>query len=114
MAYEAHLTRADLWVYDKEPITFEEVKALILPDGFEAVENGTFSDSAVSISLGKCAVYTRPDGVKNYLIFGNGAPSFKMLSEEDAKPFIKLAELLGAKVQGDDGEIYTHEGVQWE
>ena len=25
-----------------------------------------------------------------------------------------LAELLGAKVQGDDGEIYTHEGVQWE
>ncbi|MBO4867718.1 MAG: hypothetical protein J5582_14350 [Ruminococcus sp.] len=114
MAYEAHLTRADLWVYDKEPITFEEVAALDLPDGFEAVENGTFSDGAVSISLGKCVVYTRPDGVKNFLIFSGGAPSFKMLSEEDAKPFIRLAELLGAKVQGDEGEVYTRDGVQWE
>ena len=113
MAYEAHITRADLWVYDKEPITFEEVKALTLPEGFEAVEDGTFSDGAVSISLGKCVVCTRADGVKNFLIFSGGAPSFKMLGEDDAKPFIELAEMLGAKVQGDEGEIYTKDGIKW-
>ena len=112
MAYEAHITRAEFWVYDKDPVTFEEVAALDLPEGFEAVENGTFSDGGVSISLGKCVTYTKADGVKMFLTFTGGAPSFKMRSEEDAKPFAKLAEMLGAKVQGDEGEYYTENGCE--
>lgn len=111
MAYECHITRADLWVYDKEPITFTEIKALKdLPEGFETIENCTVTENTpfgeTSIKLDKCIVYTRPDGVKMYLLFTGGTPTFKIRSEEDIRPFIELAKLLGAKVQGDEGEIY--------
>ena len=110
MVYEAHITRADFWVHDDFPITFEEIKALDLPDGFSAEENCVVNTKTpfgeMSADLGKCIVFTKTNGAKQYLVFTGGVPSFVMRSEEDARPFIALAEMLGAKVQGDDREVY--------
>lgn len=110
MEYEAHITRAEFWVHDDSPITFEEIKALDLPDGFSAEKNCVATTKTpfgeMSADLGKCIVFTKTNSAKQYLVFTGGVPSFVMRSEEDARSFIALAEMLGAKVQGDDGEVY--------
>ena len=61
MAYEAHITRAEFWVHDDFPITFEEIKALDLPDGFSAEKNCVATTKTpfgeMSADLGKCIVF---------------------------------------------------------
>ena len=110
MAYEAHITKAEFWADDDEPITFEEIEVLDLPAGFTAEGNHTVTANTpfgvMSTELGRCIVFTKPDGTSIYLVFSSGVPTFGIRSADDTKEFIRLAEMLGAKVQGDEGEIY--------
>lgn len=111
MAYELHITRAEFWASDDEPVTFDEVCALgELPCGLTAERDCVVTTKTpfgeMSARLGDCIVYTKESGDKLYLRFNDDVPTFGIKEESDTLPFIELAKCLGAKVQGDEGEFY--------
>ncbi|MBQ8966976.1 hypothetical protein [Ruminococcus sp.] len=114
MAYELHITREEFWVDDVDPVTFEEISALDLPAGFAVEEDYTAVAKTpfgeMRSSLGECVIYTKADGGKVIMHFMGETPSFRAVSKDDIIPFVGLAKLLGAKVQGDDGEEYAEDG----
>lgn len=89
-----------------------------LPKGFQIDRSGE-----VSATLPDGGILTA--NTRNYLIyedesdpdsrihiyFMDHVPTFSVKDEKYLLPIIELAELLGAKVQGDEEEVYTKESI---
>ncbi len=114
MAYAFHITRAEFWADDPQPVTFDEMSQAIRdlpgfsvdPEGrVQTVNPGT--GQVLTAQLGKCIVYC--DSVR--IVFLAGAPTFTVRDTAELLPFIALAERLDAQVQGDEGEVYTRDDI---
>ena len=105
MSYDLHITRAKNWVRDRiNPVTLSEIleKHNPLPAGF-SVEEFPGDDSGEEF-----LVYESDNGEASYIYFREKrAPIMPCRNPYAIFAVIKLAESLGAKVQGDDGEFYV-------
>ena len=120
MGYEVHITRKDDWSAEEgREITLEEWKSLIeqdpemrLDDYAEAEIPG---EGVLRVENEGLAVWRRwskngKDGGMAWFGYFGGNISVKNPDREILQKMWQISESLGAKVQGDDGEIYDSEG----
>ena len=103
MGYELHITRAESWVDNSgKKITREEYQELLRKDrdlklaGINGPDFAVFSNASDPMR-------------SSWLDWIAGNIDSKYPSSRMVRKMISIAEHLGAKVQGDDGEIYTLE-----
>ncbi len=117
MGYEFHITRAECWFEDDCPVTMSQIMELPggLPEGFELSRTDTVTTTtpqgkSLTALVGKYLIYEDsgdPESRVHIYFQPDIAPFFRVSSEEYLRPVILLAGMLGASVQGDDGEVYT-------
>ena len=99
MAYQLHVTRASDWMRSDElPITAAEWLKLIRTDS-ELVQDprhGLYFVRWAGAAGGDC-----------WLEWADGRINTKYPDGALLKKLVAIAELLGAKVQGDGGEVYS-------
>jgi hypothetical protein len=122
MGYELHITRQESWL-DKnktKEITIADWKKVVDEDASMRLDNyaeaTTTSGEALRIDQEGIAVWTEysKSGINgNYAWFAheNGNIDVKNPDDEIIGKMIELAELLQAKVQGDEEEIYTRDSL---
>lgn len=114
MAYEFHITRAEFWADDPQPVTLAELEQVI-PQiaGFSVDREGRAetvnprTGMPLTAMLGACIVWR--DTVR--IRFCGSTPTFAVNDIDELAPFIELAALVGAKIQGDEGEEYTKDKI---
>jgi hypothetical protein len=116
MGYEVHITRAEEWSESEaNPITFEEWRAYIKSDpemrldGF--AEARTQDGGVIRIESEGLSVWTawpgdQSEGNLAWMDHRNGRIAVKSPDAAILKKMCSIAEKLGARVQGDEGEIY--------
>lgn len=120
MGYCLYLTRAEEWFTEENPITFEEVESVLnqLPQGFSidctgGVSGVTPQGSTLTSEVGPYVVYFdgQDENSRIHIYFLDGPPEFRIREEQYLLPILELAEALGAKIQGEELEVYTRESV---
>lgn len=121
MSYNIHITRADFYFKDNNPITLKEIESMLetLPQGFSINRSGTVTATTpqgekISVDVGPYLMYENKADINSrvYIYFNkNNGPWFSVTKEKYMLPIIELAEIIHAKVQGDEGEIYTKESI---
>lgn len=121
MSYDIHITRAESYLEDNEPITLAEIEKLLgtLPQGFTIDRTGivsaTTSDGETVVSeVAPYLIYEdeeNPDSRVHIYFFDEECPFFSVRDKKYMLPIIELAEKINAKVQGDEEEIYTKESI---
>ena len=122
MGYNIHITIGDSWVDETYPISLEDIEEVMsmLPDGFRVNESGlttmkTPQGQTMSMDIGPNLEYTDEEGkVTNILFPEDRCPYFRFQSKKQLLGICAVAEALGAKLQGDDDEIYTREQLEKE
>jgi hypothetical protein len=114
MGYDLHITRKDDWSDDdkEKEIALSEWLAyidadqdLVLSDGYRIKVPG--SDTESMAAPGYCEWTSHPSQERPCFDYWRGCISTKNPDEDVTRKMLSIAEVLGAKVQGDDGEIYT-------
>lgn len=121
MGYDIHITRAEHWMDDDAPITLAEVEAVMdqLPPGFRIDRTGIVTavspnGQTLSAEVGPYLVFMNGDDENSRVhIYFNSphGPYFRVADTEAILPVITLANALKAKVQGDEGEVYTETSI---
>jgi hypothetical protein len=100
MGYDLHITRRVHWSDDGDDISAEEWLALVATDPELQIEtaNGPYF-----------AIWSRPllDG-HHWLTWSTGQISTKNPDDVLIDKMVEISRKLGARVQGDDGEIYRN------
>lgn len=120
MSYDIHITRGDDWFEEENPVTLEEVRSImhVLPECFRIEETGTISivnpsGQNLTMKVGPYLEYTGEDGGKTCVVFGeNGGPSFRYQSDKQMLAMFSVAEAVGAKLMGDEGETYDRNQIE--
>lgn len=122
MGYELHITRKPDWSGDGPEITLDEWVAVVRSDpemrldAFAAAETRD-THELVRIEDPSLAVWTAysghgRDGNMAWFYLSHGNVVAKNPDEEIRRKMALLANRLGARVQGDDGEFYDERGQQ--
>lgn len=122
MAYDIHITRRQRWS-DKEgdEISLPEWLDLVRTDpelrldGYE--ETDLTSGDLIRLEDSSMAVWLKyskhgVDGRLAWFCHSSGNVMTKGADEEVIRKMWELADLLSAKVQGDDGELYGKDGKE--
>ena len=122
MGYDLHITRRDFWADngDGVPITLDDWKQYIATDpemrldGY--AEATTTSGDSVRMEMEGIAVWTKHsqngiDGNMAWIYHTGDRIVAKNPDEEMIGKMCRIASLLNAKVQGDDGETYAEDGT---
>lgn len=94
MAYTIHITKKQDWVDEEPKITQEELDTLIEKGALESVDD---QERRRGWDAKKGNVY---------FYFMKGNINCNPRKEEEIQTIKEVASVIGAKVQGDDGEIY--------
>jgi hypothetical protein len=114
MGYDLHITRKEDWSDDDQEreITLTEWLAyihadpgLVLSEGYRIKVPGSETESQAA--PGFCKWTAHPLQENRWFDYRNGSVSTKNPDEHVIRKMLLIADILGAKVQGDDGEIYT-------
>jgi hypothetical protein len=101
MGYDLHITRREHWIDEGDDISSEEWLAVVEADPelrIEAVYGSYF------------AIWSGPSTLGDpWLDWFDGRINTKNPDHALIDKMVEIAEKLGASVQGDDGEIYTHD-----
>ncbi len=120
MGYDVHITRKENWFDEEGPsISLEEWISLVgadpgmLLEGF--AEAATPSGEKIRVESEGLSVWTAysghgKDGNMAWFDLRAGCVVVKNPDEEILKKMYEIARRLGAKVQGDDGEVYGSDG----
>jgi len=120
VGYDIHITRKENWFDVEGPtISFDDWTALVNSDpemrldGF--AEAATGAGQIVKIKGPSLSVWTAyskngKDGNQAWLWLGQGNVVTKNPDSEILRKMYVIAQSLGAKVQGDEGEIYAPDG----
>lgn len=120
MGYCFYLTRAREWLFEENPITFEEAAAVLnqLSEGFSIDRKGFVSvttpqGSTLTSEVGPYVEYFDGQDEKSriHIYFLDGPPEFRIREEKYLLPILELADALGAEIQGEEFEVYTRESV---
>ena len=99
MGYDLHITRADFWAENEgQTISAEEWLQIVRDD----------ASLSLDVTNGSCfAVYTAEAGdATRWLDWRDGNVYTKNPDRKTLKKMLAVAEALGGRVQGDDGEHY--------
>ncbi len=119
MGYEVHITRKKEWSDEDGPtISLDEWKAFVgsdpemCLDGFaEAqVDGGTLRVESEGLAVWTAYSEHGKNGNMAWFNFFEGDVSVKNPDPEILQKMWVIAEKLGAKVQGDEGEVYDSSG----
>jgi hypothetical protein len=100
MGWEVHLTRADDWTdSEANPITAPEWLAVVAAD--PQLRLDTQNGPYFAVWAGPC---NHPDGA--WFDWADGCVSTKNPDRAILAKMLQLADKLGGRVQGDDGEEY--------
>jgi hypothetical protein len=111
MGYDLHITRAESWWESKDtPVALADWRALVKEDP-ELEETGVAEASTPEGRLryeneGLSVWSAHPEGQPVWFDWQDGCVVVKNPDEPTIAKMIRLAERLGAHVQGDDGERY--------
>lgn len=112
MGYDLHITRKAEWSSAGDDIPSSEWQALVATDpslkimGEVAADTG--SGASISYKSENLALWSgHPSGVEIPFDFRKGRIVVKNPDGPILKKMLSLAERLQAKVQGDEGEVYT-------
>lgn len=107
MAYDLHITRKNDWGDEDPKITQEEwVKLLENHPELKPVESVKDDDIEIFLKDSKIVKWT-PNNRKNvWFVFSKGNITVSGPDEQTIQKMKKIALVLHAKVQGDDGEFY--------
>ena len=114
MGYDLHITRKDDWSDDDEnreialPEWLAYIEAdpdLVLSDAYRI--KVLRSETESQVAPGYCDWTAHPSKEAWWFAYSSGCIETKNPDEDVIKKMLSIAEALGAKVQGDDGEIYT-------
>jgi len=118
MGYELHITRRDNW-FDTETsdISMEEWLAYVNSDKELELTNGydikVGSETQFQNNPGFCEWNAHPTekepNARPWFSFWEDSIDTKNPDAPTIRKMIQIASALGAKVQGDDGELYTEE-----
>ena len=116
MGYDIHITRASHWTdSEKAPISLDEWKSYIATDPEMRLDNfaeaTTTAGETLWIESEGIAVWNaysghEKDGNMAWFSHWRGAIKVKNPDEEILEKMRKIAHTLGAKVIGDEGELY--------
>jgi hypothetical protein len=113
MAYDIHITKASEWTESaKSPITEDQWKAAVLADGELKMDDTASATNpktkeTVQIINPLMASWIDPKTKnKHYFYYSRGKVTVKNPSNSAIKKMKSVASKLGAKVQGDEGELY--------
>ncbi len=97
--YDLHITKKDFWADENGPcISREEWNNYVKTDSqIQRDDKNSTDDFLVSLELEQFPIWYNPDLCEIYT---------KNPSENAINKLIKISEVLGARVQGDDGESY--------
>jgi len=118
MGYDLHITRKDDWCDEGSDITAEEWLAVVAVDP-ELLPDGALKGDAPGPGGGPPAqrpntavFWCKPgdDDSSIYLWLDGGNVTAKNPDLDTVRKMWRIAELLGARLQGDDGEIYGATG----
>lgn len=99
MAYQLHITRASDWMHsDQLPITVAEWLKLVRTDS-ELIQDSNHGPHFVR--------WSGSAGPDHWLEWSEGRINTKYPDGALLKKLVQIAERLGAKVQGDGGEVYS-------
>ena len=121
MGYDVHITRAQEWFEsERAPITLEEWLACVREDPElrleHAVRASTADGDALEVELPGLAAWTawsrhaEPDAVV-HLWHSDGCIDCRGIDDEVTAKLYRIAQSLGARVVGDDGEEYGPDGA---
>lgn len=118
--YDVHITRRKVWSDDKGPaITLKEWQTLVASDsemrldGYAEAE--TTAGNKLRVQSDGLAVWTKysghgKSGNMAWFHWRRGEIAVKNPDREILIKMFQVAKKLGAKVQGDDGELYNEKG----
>jgi hypothetical protein len=116
MGYDVHVTRASHWTKSKAtPIALEEWIAYVgrdpemRLDGYAEAQlpsGETFRHDSAGLAVWTAYSGHGNDGNMAWFDHRNGEIVVKNPDEEMIEKLCRIAKLLGARVQGDDGELY--------
>lgn len=120
MSYDIHITRGNDWFGEENPVTLEEVRNImhVLSDSFRIEESGVISIESPSgqnltLKVGPYLEYTGDNDDKTCVLFGEGeSPSFRYQSDRQLFAISFVAEAVGAKLMGDEGETYDKQQLE--
>ncbi|MDQ0359486.1 hypothetical protein [Breznakia pachnodae] len=120
MSYNIYFTRSDEYFDDSSPITLKEVEELQekLPRNFYFDYSGivtttTPDGKTISAEVGPYLYYLNENDLnsKICIYFYSGCPFFSVRDEKKMLPLLELADLLQAKLQGEELEVYTEDSI---
>lgn len=116
MGYDLHITRKNDWHDSKgSEISLDEWRALVLADPqmrLDGFAEARLLDGRVlrtdSEGLAVWTEYSQHDEACNkaWFLYSHGEIRVKNPDDEIIRKMWSIAQALGAKVQGDDGEVY--------
>jgi hypothetical protein len=98
MGYDLHITRREQWIDEGDDITFEEFVSHVRGDA-EFTYPGQLGDDSADWRSPKSAY-------ESWLCWSDGQIYTKNPEPEFINKMVTVARALGAKAQGDDGEVY--------
>ena len=121
MGYDLHVTRRDFWADEDGPrISEEEWLTLVAADPELRLDGGARVDlpdgGTLGYEDGNTAVWTAwsgnepAGGNQAWIWWFEGNVQVKNPDEEIVGKLWRIAQALGARVQGDDGELYAEDG----
>ncbi len=104
MGYNLNITRQEWWSDDGPDINLHEWLMLVETD----------PELTLTDSVDHDVLWESPSGLRTYFLYSAGRifkkkPQAEYLDEVVAK-MVQIANALGGRVQGDDGEIYSGPG----
>lgn len=120
MGYELHITRADDWIAsDQDPISLEEWLACVAGDPELSLESSARAPLGDGVEfeltlpgLARWNSWSRHNdpGAKVYLWHCDGGIVSRGIDAEVTAKLYRIAQQLGARVFGDEGEEYGPDG----
>lgn len=110
MGYELHIHRKDNWFDEKssKPVSYEEWKAVAKADE-ELIIVGSYGDRRVDFEI-PIYGWPKPDGEAVSFIWLIDEVSVSFSGDAAIVKAFELSQKLGAKLQGDENEVYRADG----
>ena len=115
MGYDLHITRREDWSDDEQQaldITLEDWLKYVdndpeleLSDAYRIKVPGSETESQVA--PGFCEWANHPTKERPWFDYSNGSISAKNPDDDTIRKMLSISKTFHAKVQGDDGEIYS-------
>ena len=105
MGYDLHITRKEYWFDD-----YSDARDITLSEWYSYIDSDSeleLTEEEFKSESGFCEWNAHPLNTSAWLDYSNGDVYTKNTDDPTKIKMLAIAQVLNAKVQGDDGEIYV-------